>query len=179
MHLSNIRLLKTPYVLKLPEGFGKTSGHFKEVINEIMLRGMKALNWEVQQFTYFACRKREQAEQKAKEFREQCEWESLVLKPFRYHYEMACKIVGEAPMGEFEFSDSSLRGMLEEIRHSQSDVFDRLVEDRKKMWEDTTSNSATVLFGTHDLAQTWHYSQTSRLWNHPEIRPVRRIPGRR
>src|SRR5262249_44484110 len=150
------------YVLCMPEGLGKTTSHFSELVAE----GEEATTG----YGCFAFRKREQAEEKAREFREGTGWPAVVIRPFREHYVRACEEEGETPMGEFEFVDGSLRDMLWRIETEQPSVFLRLVHIQRGIWKEAPS-AWTFLFTTPATASSWHYSQVTRLFNHPQFDP--------
>jgi hypothetical protein len=158
--LPYIRMSARNYLLCMPEGLGKTTSHFSELVIE----GEEPANG----YACFAFRKREQAEEKAREFREGKGWPAVVIRPFREHYERACKEEGETPIGEFEFVEGSLRDMLWRIETEQPSVFHRLVHIQRSIWKEAPS-AWTFLFTTHATASTWHYSQVTRLFNHPKF----------
>ncbi len=174
--ISDARVFERDLLICSPEGAGKTSRLFDEIALEIFDAALSRPLGQ-HQFACFAFRSSEQAQAKAKEYRQTGEYrQAVVLRSFWYHYQNACTRAGSAPIPGYEFPDHSLNGILRQIKSKQPSVFEELEECRRSLWVRADGRSLfdsamTVLFTNHDLAKTWHRNRKTRLWHHPEFRP--------
>jgi hypothetical protein len=171
--LGDIRAFENPYVIKAVEGLGKTSAHFSPIALEVFDVAVAAYGRgdPTQRFSGFAFRSHDQARQKAEEYRAAGR-KAVVVQSFWHHYEEACKESRQEPLPAHSFTDASPHGVLAEIRRKQLEIYTRLEERRKSLWKAGSFDSGTtILFLTHALAQTWHYSRTTRAWYHPQFNP--------
>src|SRR5262249_43267054 len=131
-----------------------------------------------QQFACVACRSTEQAETKAKEYRESGGYRNaVVLKSFWDHYKASCDAEGLPEIQQHEFPNHSDNGILSYIKSKQPSVLERLEHGRRGLWigpegRNVFDSAMTVLFTSHALAKMWYRSRLTRLWHHPTFVPL-------
>ena len=153
------------------EGIGKTSAGLPILANEA-LEDALAHNDGVERFSAFAFRSRNQANEKAQEFRRT--HRVRVIKTFWEHYTDASLAEGQVPIPRDEFDDANPSDILLRIRHSQPDVFARLERARADLWTDPArfDGGCTLLCLTHRAAQLWPSGVLTRAWHHPDFDPL-------
>jgi hypothetical protein len=171
--LGQVRAFENPYVIKAVEGLGKTSAHFSPIALEAFDGAVDSYRRgdPTQRFSGFAFRSHDQARQKAEECRA-AGHHAVVVASFWHHYEKVCEENRQEPLPAHSFADASSHGVLAEIKRKQPEIYTLLEERRKSLWKSGSFDSGTtILFLTHALAQTWHYSRTTRNWYHPDFDP--------
>jgi hypothetical protein len=152
------------------EGIGKTTAGLPILANEA-LEDALAHNDGVERFSGFAFRSRNQANEKAQEFRRT--HRVRVIKTFWEHYTEACLAEGQVPIPRDEFDGVNPSDILLNIRHSQPEVFARLEQSRADLWTAPTrfDGGCTLLCLTHRAAQLWPSGVLTRAWHHPDFDP--------
>lgn len=174
--IDDVRSLGLPYIIKSGEGVGKNYAHFRSVADAALDASM-ANESDVLRFHCFASRSRDQARQKAEEFRRCCSGHHpIVVHGFRHHYEQCCADLGVTPIPKSSFRSGSLDGILAAIKRTQPAVYNRLETVRKSLWQTAGGNirpndGTWIVFTTQALARTFNYGQTTPLWYHPEFDP--------
>jgi hypothetical protein len=172
--VSRARELDINYVLRLYEGFGKSSAHFDAIVDEALYDAMDR-NGTYQSFIAVACRSAQQAAEKAREYRERTGGISIVIQSLRHAYETACHEIGESPIPSVGFDNGSLDFFLSTIKRRQPFVWDRLETMRRALWmvdgKLAFDSGRVSLFMTHAMARVWHHARNSRIWLHPDYAP--------
>jgi hypothetical protein len=170
------RVFERNLLVRSPEGIGKTSALFGEIASEIFDAALSR-PLDKQQFACFAFRSTEQAEAKAKEYRESGKHRhAVVLSSFWDHYRKSCAEEKVEPLRQHQFPDHSVNGILGHLKLHQPEVFQSLEERRHSLWRGPSGttlfdSATTVLFTNHDLAKTWYRSHLTRTWHHPNFLP--------
>jgi hypothetical protein len=130
-----------------------------------------------EQFACLACRSIDQAEAKAREYRNSGPYRYAVLVMSVWeHYGIVCDQIGCARIPKHPFPDHSVNGVLHHIKMSQPDVFDALEERRRALWvgqngKNLFDSGMTVVFTSHALAKHWYWNHVTRTWHHPDFVP--------
>lgn len=152
------------------EGAGKTTAHLNILASEA-LEDALAHDDEVERFSAFAFRSRNQANGKAREFGRT--HSVRVIKTFWEHYADACLAEAQDAIPREQFDETRPSDILGQIRQFQPDVFARLERVRDDLWTAAArfDGGCTLLSLTHRAAQLWHSTVLTRAWHHPEFEP--------
>jgi hypothetical protein len=173
--ISQCRQFEVDSIILSGEGIGKTTSHFGVTALEGFDAALTATNGH-QRFSVFAFRSLEQPHEKAIEAEATTGRKVVVVQSFWKHYQTACKIEGITRIPSDQFHDRSINGILRTIQSEQPDVFNRLEEIRREFWPmghngPLFDSGSTLIFTSHPTVSSWHYSQLTRIWHHPDFEP--------
>ncbi|MGB6078509.1 MAG: hypothetical protein WBF99_03535 [Xanthobacteraceae bacterium] len=169
--ISNARDWKD-YIILSGEGIGKTTMHFDILSNEALDAAIISCD-DIQRFSCFAFRSSTQAQLKADEYRSHPnskQRHAVNIQSFWKIYQGCCRDEEACPFSKNEFPDHSINAVLRKISNEQPHVFARLEKVRKDIWSQFDAGN-TVLFTSHGTAMSWHLSQITRIWHHPDFWP--------
>jgi len=157
------------------EGIGKTTAHMRFAIQEALFTALDGSDHQ-RRFNVFAFRSLDQGKEKAAEAEAETGCKVMVIQSFWKNYKDACEIEGIEPLVRSQFPDRSVNGVLKAIRDRQPAVFERLETIRRNIWPmcgDRPNFDAadTIIFTSHPTASSWHFSQMTRIWYHPDFVP--------
>lgn len=161
------RSFDAPIIVRSGEGIGKTTAHTEILASEVLDAAIDKGD-EIQRFGAFAFRSREQAELKAQELR-RAGRPVIAVKPFREHYEAACKACGEKPFGRVDLDELNPTEMIARIRTEQPVVFAAMEAARRSIWTGTMpfDGGTTLLTMSHRAAALWPTTHLTRAWHNP------------
>jgi hypothetical protein len=169
---SAIRFGDNDVILVSVEGAGKTTAHLPILADEALDTAIDRQD-DIERFSGFAFRSREQARQRAAEFR-RLGYDVSEIRSFRDHYSEACRHLNETEIPREEFEDISPAAVLKKIHNQQLKVYERLEATRRALWGDgACDGGSTIIVTTHKTLQTWNTSVLTRTWYHPDFDPTK------
>jgi hypothetical protein len=157
------------------EGIGKTTAHMHFAIQEALFTALDGSDHQ-RRFNVFAFRSLDQGREKAAEAEAETGCKVVTIQSFWRNYKDACENEGIEPLVRSQFHDRSVNGILKTILDRQPTVFERLETIRGSIWpmrgdKPYFDAADTIIFTSHPTASSWHFSQMTRTWYHPDFVP--------
>ena len=92
--------------------------------------------------------------------------------PFWEHLGAVCDECGVERLMRDDFGENSLTAILADVKGQNPDVYERLEERRRHLWDECQfASGLTLLAMTHKAAELFHSTHVSRVWHHPDFDP--------